>query len=47
MTNLIVAYLLIAVVLTGYGVTMFRRTRAVDGQIRELEGHEGVEAQGE
>jgi hypothetical protein len=37
MTNLIIAYILIAVILTGYGVTLYRRTRAVDRGIRELE----------
>jgi hypothetical protein len=37
MTNLIIAYVLIAVILTAYGVTLYRRTRAVDRSIRELE----------
>jgi hypothetical protein len=38
MTNLIIAYVLIAVILGAYGLTLYRRTRAVDRRIRELEG---------
>lgn len=41
MTNLIIAYALIAVILTAYGVTLLRRTRAVDRRIRELEQESG------
>ncbi len=37
MTSLIIAYVLIAVILTGYGVTLFQRTRAVDKKLRALE----------
>lgn len=37
MTNLIVAYVLIALVLIGYGATLYRRTRAVERSIRALE----------
>jgi hypothetical protein len=38
--NLIIAYVLIAVVLIGYGATMYQRTRAVDKSIRALEEKE-------
>ena len=34
MTNLIIAYVLIAVVLAGYGATLYRRLRAVERGIR-------------
>ena len=34
MINLIVAYVLIAVVLIGYGAFIYRRTRAVDSALR-------------
>ncbi len=37
MTNLIIAYGLIAVALIGYGVNLYRNTRAVDRRIRELQ----------
>ncbi len=37
MQNLIIAYTLIAIVLIGYGVTLYRRTREVDHSIRLLE----------
>ena len=37
MTNLIIAYTLIAVILSVYGVTLYRRTHAIDRSIRELE----------
>lgn len=37
MTSLIIAYVLIAVILSVYGATLYRRTRAVDRRIRELE----------
>ncbi len=37
MVNLEIAYLLIAVVLLGYGVTLYRRMRAVERRIRSLE----------
>ncbi len=37
MQNLIIAYVLIAIVLTGYGVSLYQRTRAVDRSIRALE----------
>jgi hypothetical protein len=36
MTNLIIAYVLIAVILSAYGLTLYRRTRAVERRIREL-----------
>lgn len=36
MTNLIIAYVLIALVLGAYGATLSRRTRAVDRKIRAL-----------
>jgi hypothetical protein len=36
MTNLIIAYVLIAVFLTAYGVTLYRRTRAIDRKIKAL-----------
>ncbi len=37
MVNLIVAYLLIAIVLIGYGLTLWRRGREVEQSIRLLE----------
>ncbi len=37
MTNLAIAYALIAIVLTGYGVTLYNRTQAVVRRIRMLE----------
>ncbi len=37
MTNLIIAYSLIAAVLIGYGVTLYRRGQAIARRIRELE----------
>ena len=37
MINLIIAYVLIAVVLSAYGATLYRRTRSVDRRIGELE----------
>ncbi len=37
MVNMIVAYVLIAVVLGGYGATLYRRTRGVEQRIRALE----------
>ncbi|MGE5138969.1 MAG: hypothetical protein ACM3JD_05900 [Rudaea sp.] len=43
MVNLAIAYALIAVVLTGYGVTLYNRTQAVARRIRMLE----EEAQGQ
>jgi hypothetical protein len=46
MTNLIIAYVLIAVILTAYGLTLYRRTRAVDSKIRAYEGHEDTKTQG-
>jgi hypothetical protein len=37
MTNLIIAYTLIAVVLLGYGATLYRRLHAVEHSIRARE----------
>ncbi len=37
MTNLIIAYALIAVVLIGYGISLYQRTRATERRIRALE----------
>ncbi len=37
MTNLIIAYVLIAVVLVGYGATLYRRLRTVEHGIRQRE----------
>lgn len=40
MVNLEIAYGLIAVVLVGYGATLYRRSRAVARRIRELQEEE-------
>ncbi len=40
MQNLIIAYVLIAIVLIGYGVSLYQRTRAVDRSIDALEEKE-------
>ncbi len=40
MENMIIAYVLIAIVLLGYGATIYRRTQAVARRIRELEEEE-------
>ncbi len=40
MTNMIIAYVLIALVLIGYGATLYRRTRTVERSIRTLEEKE-------
>ncbi len=37
MVNLAIAYVLIAVVLGGYGVTLYRRSQEIARRIRELE----------
>ncbi len=37
MTNMIIAYVLIALVLIGYGATLYLRTRTVERSIRTLE----------
>ena len=37
MTYLIIAYSLIVLVLSGYGVSIYRRLRATEDEIRELE----------
>ncbi len=37
MQNLIIAYVLIAVVLIGYGVNLYRNTQKVERRIRELQ----------
>jgi hypothetical protein len=37
MTYLLVAYLLIVVVLSGYGVSLWRRMRATQAEIRRLD----------
>ncbi len=40
MQSLIIAYALIAIVLIGYGVSLYQRTRTVDRGIRALEENE-------
>ncbi len=37
MQNLIIAYVLIAIVLMGYGASLYQRTRAVDQSLHALE----------
>ncbi len=37
MTNMIIAYSLIFVVLVGYGVSLYRRSRQVDESLRALD----------
>ncbi|MGB8647536.1 MAG: hypothetical protein WCF84_20045 [Anaerolineae bacterium] len=37
MVNLEIAYALIAIVLVGYGALLYRRSRAVQQRIRELQ----------
>lgn len=37
MTYLIIAYSLIALVLSGYGASVYRRLRATENEIRNLE----------
>ncbi len=40
MVNLAIAYALIAIVLAGYGITLYNRTQAVSRRIRSLEEEE-------